>query len=431
MEGSRQHIAILVSDALLIARTEHLQRHSFGGCCEGEDGQVGQRTLGLHLGNQAVLRVLGLNLIGLHIGQRHFHLGMGAACLGRMSLIDNHSKPLVRCLGLATDVRELLNGGRDYLGTAVDSIAQATGTGIVIDTHHHAGTVLHTLYVCGKLGIQVSTIGEHNHRVEYAGVVGSMQAGQAMRQPCDGIALARTRRMLNQVVFTGAALFCIGRKRPYGIQLMEARENNGLHRLGLSIVLHTHKSLQDIHKGIRCQHSAVQILGTIPARISRVARAVHAITLVKRKEERFVSTQPRGHLHRLAVQGEVHDGTAVWLEDGLLGIAVPLVLPHGVRGALTRKVVLELHGHHRNAVQKQHHINGIICVIRHGAVAQLAHHFKTICGILGHKIRVFRRYRLEITQAKASTRRHVNGSSQAIDQAICIPVGFKLVAYAL
>ena len=127
----------------------------------------------------------------------------------------------------------------------------------------------------------------------------------------------------------------------------------------------------------------------------------------------------------------MHDGTAVWLENNLLRITVTLVLPHGVRGVLARKVVLELHGHNGNAVQKQHYINGIICVIRHGAVAQLAHHLETIGSILGHKIGVLRRYRLEIAQAKASTRRHVNGSSQTIDQAICVPVGFKLVAYAL
>ena len=80
-------------------------------------------------------------------------------------------------------------------------------------------------------------------------------------------------------------------------------------------------------------------------------------------------------------------------ECKLLGAAVVLVLIHGAGAVLPRKLVFQLQRHHRDAVYREHHINGV-CI--GGGITELPGTAKDICFIPFHSFGVQPGLRLEI-----------------------------------
>ena len=80
-------------------------------------------------------------------------------------------------------------------------------------------------------------------------------------------------------------------------------------------------------------------------------------------------------------------------ECKLLGAAVVLVLIHGAGAVLPRKLVFQLQRHHRDAIYREHHINGV-CI--GGRITELPGTAKDICFIPFHSFGVQPGFRLEI-----------------------------------
>ena len=107
----------------------------------------------------------------------------------------------------------------------------------------------------------------------------------------------------------------------------------------------------------------------------------------------------------------MHDGAAVRLEQELPGATVGLVLPHGMVGALTGEVVLQLHGHHGDAVQEEHGVHRVVLVVGQRAVAQLPHQLEAVRLVARYGVRVLARRRLEEAQAELRARRHLDSAA--------------------
>ena len=124
----------------------------------------------------------------------------------------------------------------------------------------------------------------------------------------------------------------------------------------------------------------------------------------------------------------MHDGTAIRLEQQLLGAAVALVLLDGMLGALTREIVLELHRHHGDTVHKEHHVYRVVLVVGHGAVAQLPHHLEAVGAVALPGVGVLVGGGAEEAQAKLRPRRHADAVAQHVEHAAPVVVRLQLVA---
>ena len=121
--------------------------------------------------------------------------------------------------------------------------------------------------------------------------------------------------MLDEIALACALLAGIRHELAHGVQLMEAREDDLLHRLGVSVVLHANKALDDVEQAIGCQDLAVQVLGAVTVGIRRVARPVHSVAPVERHEEGSSVREPCAHLDGLGIEREVDDCAAIRFEQ--------------------------------------------------------------------------------------------------------------------
>ena len=258
-----------------------------------------------------------------------------------------------------------------------------------------------------------------------------MQRLQMVRQPRDGVRLAAARRVLDQVALAGSARLGVRHQLAHGVELVEAREDDLLHRVRVGVVFHANEPLDDVEQAVGRQDLAVQVLGAVAVRVGWVARAVLAVAPVEGQEERLPVREPGAHFHGLGVQREVHDRPPVRLEQQLLGASVGLVLLHGVLGALSGEVVLQLHGHDRYAVQEEHDVHGVVEIVGHRAVAQLPHHLEAVGAVALPGVGVLLRRWPEITQAELRSRCHADAVSQHVDHAAALVMGLQLVAQAL
>ena len=88
---------------------------------------------------------------------------------------------------------------------------------------------------------------------------------------------------------------------------------------------------------------------------------------VKRQEVRLVTRQPRGHVDLVRVGREVDERPPLEGEERGAGVAIRLVLAHGVLPALAGAGVLEFDGRDGQAVDGEQHVEraGVAGVARH------------------------------------------------------------------
>ena len=123
--------------------------------------------------------------------------------------------------------------------------------------------------------------------------------------------------------------------------------------------------------------------------------SVTVIALVERQEERVQAREHRGHLDVLVRHRKVHQSPARLKQRTILGrLTVNLVLldrvPHrlGIVG-------LQLHGHHGNAVDRQHQIQSVSTC---GIERNLAQHPQTVLLRVLNSIRIQRVFRIKSHQ---------------------------------
>ena len=234
--------------AVFIPLAKHLQRFVLGGGRKGEEGQVFMNPLGSQFIQQLVLIVFALGflfilLLGillqhfLGVGQRPFQLAGGVAGLGGVGLVHNDRKPLIAGAHFFVDNRELLEGSDDDTRPGLNGLPELLG--VLVDLLHHARHMVELIDSVLQLTIQHPAVGNDDDRLEDFLVVVIVQAGEPVSQPGNGVRLAGTSAVLNEIVPAGAIGLYIGQQLGHHIQLVIPGEDHplGLHFTGLFVLL--------------------------------------------------------------------------------------------------------------------------------------------------------------------------------------------------
>ncbi len=208
-----------------------------------------------------------------------------------------------------------------------------------------------------------------------------MQAGELVRQPRDAVALAAARAVLDQVAPARTIVVGIGQQLAHHVQLVVAREDLRLFlaaRLRVLELHHLRVVLQDVGEAERGEHALPEVVGLEALRVRRIARAI-VVALVEGQEPTGLAFQFGAEFHLRIVHGEVHHAAAE-LEEQFLGVAVALVLLHGILHRLLGEAVLQLEGGDGQAVEEEAEVQRELGVVR--AEMQLAGDAEAVVGIL-------------------------------------------------
>ena len=197
--------------------------------------------------------------------------------------------------------------------------------------------------------------------------------------------------MLDQIVGANAVLPNIRHNLSHHIILMVPGENHLFlsDHLGYAVFNDFllffdigNESMDQIHQAVTLKNFLPQIAGNIPIGIMRITSTTgHTGTIgtrVEGQETGIVVCKLCGHPCFIKVNCEVDQETMIQSECKFLGAAVVLELVDGTDIVLTCQLVLQFQGNHRNAVDRQHHINGVGIG---GAVSELSGTAKDI-GII-------------------------------------------------
>ena len=250
---------------------------------------------------------------------------------------------------LRDDERELLNCGDDDTLAVCNCLRQIPG----MLRPNNGITYLHKLFNgIPNLLVENAAVGNHDNRVNHGTSI-FLKADQLMGKPSDGIGLAASGTVLDQILLTHTVAFHISQQLFNHIQLMVSGKNL-LHRLlfclrvhflhNLRIVLNDPRQLllgQDILPKIVC-HDAI--------RVRRVACTV-IVALVKWQEPAVLAAQLGAEFDPCIVQRKMNHASFEG-EQSISRVSVGFVLLHRVIGVLLCELVFQLKGDYRQSIDK-------------------------------------------------------------------------------
>ena len=372
---------------------EHLHRLRLGRGGEGEVADVGQPAV--HPGDrddavlQVVSRLLVLPLGGFEAcdevarivarGQHLAHLARAGAGLRRVRLVDDDREAVAgQLLHLVGDHRELLERGDNDRLAVLQRLAELPRGGV--DVLHHPFHLLELAHGALELAVEHAAVGDDDDGIEDAAVPGVVQDGKLVRQPGDGVALARSRAVLDQVALPRPPGPRVGHQAAHRVELVVAREDEAaLAGLAALVVLLFHdmeELLQQVQHAVARPDLLPQVGGGEAAPGGRVARAAIA-ALVERQEARRRAAQAGGHVDQVRVGREMRQAAAE-REERLLGVAVEAVLADGILDVLAGQRVLQFRGENGQAVQEEDQVQAVLVL---QAVVHLAADRKEVAGV--------------------------------------------------
>ena len=350
------------------------------------------------------LLAVALDFIGNHIFHICFDLFAGAeghgnsrhilASGGGMCLVNDDCETLIfQSLHAVNDVRKLLNGGSDNFSVAVQRNRQVSGVALIVHHADKTGFMLHTHDSFLQLAVHNHTVGNDDDIIENNLVVGIVQRGQTMSQPCDRVGLAGTGTVLNQIVLRGAIFTDISQNLTDNIQLMIARKNEVLGTLHLASLvinfffyLNENELADEVKDGILGQNILPHIghaVLVLKCGVACTGGHTFAIAHIERKEEGGFSRQPGGHVDLFQIHSKVDKAASLEQEQTGLGVTLGAVLINGVLVGLTGGVALQFKGDDGKAVQEDHHIDAFFI-----ACPDLLHNGENVHAVLTGQIRV-------------------------------------------
>ena len=147
--------------------------------------------------------VLLQNFLG--IGQRPLQLAGGVTGLGGMGLVHNDRKPLIAGAHFLIDDRELLEGSNNDARPGLDGLPELLG--VLVNLLHHARHMVKLVDGVLQLAVQHPAVGDDDDRLEDLLVVVIVQAGEPVGKPGDGVGLAGTGAVLNEIVLAEPLAF--------------------------------------------------------------------------------------------------------------------------------------------------------------------------------------------------------------------------------
>ena len=292
---------------------------------------------------------------------------------------------------------ELLQRGDDDGDGVLQGLGQLPGP--LVDLLNDPELVLELVDRVLQLLIQNDAVSHDDHAVEDALVRLVVQGSEPVGQPADGIALATAGRVLDEIVVPVPLAPSLLHQQPDRVELVVARED---HRLDLHLAAVVVASLlglqmdepgKHVEQAVPGEHLLPEVGRPVAAalRVGRVPGAP-VTPLVEGKELGGVPGQPRGHANPLGVYGEVHERTALELEDRLPRIAVAPVLLDRILHRLPGERVLQLHRGDGDAVQTQRQVERLL---RAGRETKLSRKPEPIGGVASFELGVQVMGRLE------------------------------------
>ena len=268
-----------------------------------------------------------------------------------MGLINDDGKMMIFVFraDLRDDERELLNCGDDDTLAVCNCLRQIPG----MLRPNNGITYLHKLFNgITNLLVENAAVGNHDNGVNHGTSI-FLKADQLMGKPSDGIGLAASGTVLDQILLTHTVAFHISQQLFNHIQLMISGKNL-LHRLlfclrvhflhNLRIVLNDPRQLllsQDIFPKIVCHDSV---------RVRRVACTV-IVALVKWQEPAVLAAQLGAEFDPCIVQRKMNHASFEG-EQSISRVSVGFVLLHRVIGVLLCELVFQLKGDYRQPIDK-------------------------------------------------------------------------------
>ena len=241
---------------------------------------------------------------------------------------DNRKVPSRYFIHFLIDDRELLQGGDDNAHAAVDGVPQVFGGLIFPDGLNGAEGVVKAGNGLLQLRIQHGAVSNDDHAGERRLVLLIEQRGQPVSRPRNGVGLAASGAVLDQVIMSRPVLSDIGQQLAHHIQLMIARKNQRF------TVLQVHKLLYNVHHTVLLKDILPQIRRRVTVWVCRIALAAVVSgsvgALVKGQEIGVLSGELCGHPHLGVIHAEVGQNALVELEAKLPRVAVIHPLPLGV-----------------------------------------------------------------------------------------------------
>ena len=186
---------------------------------------------------------------------------------------DGEAPPALLVTDLGEDEGKLLNGRDDDLLATLDEPAQVLGA---LRGPHRRADLGVLLDGVADLPVEDAPIGDHDDRVEDRSIV-LREPDQLVGQPGDGIALAATSRVLDQVAPARRARRGVGQQPAHHVELLVARPNlRPLFLTGLLVLRLHHLGivLQDVGQALPGQHVLPQVVRLEAAWIGRIAGTV-------------------------------------------------------------------------------------------------------------------------------------------------------------
>ena len=345
----------------LVHHAEQLQRAGLRRGGERKERQVRLFASRRCCGSQCILgRVRRLVRVGRARcrPQHFFQLGGRVAGLAAVGLVHDHRVGAVgQRVDLVDDVRKLLQRRDDDAGLLAGERLGQLG-GVLVDALHHAVHVLKLVNGVLQLLVEHPPVGDHHHLVEHLLVGVVVQRRQSVRQPGDRVALARSGRVLHQVVVTGTVAAGSSGHGQHGIPLVEAGEDGDWCLLlrTLRCGLDVDEPVQQVQPGVALPHPFPQVGGAVPARVGRIARS-QLVTPVEREKPGGLARQAGRHRRLFGVDGEVHHRPT---QQRVLRIPVVAVLLDGLRHRLPGQAVLQLGRRNRHPVDEQAQVQRLV-----------------------------------------------------------------------
>ena len=293
------------------------------------------------------------------VGQRGLELQSRGTGLGRMCLVYNDGIVTTRdFVHLLIDHRELLERGDNDADAVVDGVPQILGSFVLADGLYRAERVIKAGDGLLQLGVQHRAVSDHNNAGEHRPIFVIVQGGQAVGCPGDGVGLAGTRGVLNQIVVPRAVCAHIGQKLAHHVQLMIAWEDQLFIFRGMDELLH------NVHHAVLPEDILPEVGGRIAVGIGGVtlaaviARAVGA--LVEGQKDGIFPCKLCGHPDLQLIHAEIAQDALVELEADLPRVAVVHPLALGVVHRLPGVLVFQFESKHRDAVDRKHHVHGFV-----------------------------------------------------------------------
>ena len=364
--------------AVPLPRSEDIKRNVFRRGSKREIAQVPVPAMRAHHKRELSLGRVKVILVDLlarllfvfgngfrEISQRDFLLCRALPGLARMCLVDDYREPLAdHAFHVLEDDRELLQSRNDNPLAVVDCGQQVLCMLLLVDHRNLAKRGVEAHHRSLKLLVENTTIGNDYDRVEYRLVIIVEKACKAIADPCDGVGLARSRRMLDKIISPGTIRLNICNELAHNVKLMEARKYDLL-----LLRLEVHELLNDVEQRVFRQNVTPQIvcrrLGAcfplwIGGWIPRAAILTCASRpLVKRQKARRFASELRGHPCFVQIDSEKHENPMIQPKSRFLRIAVCHPLQLRILERLTRERVFQFNRDKRNAIHRKHHVNAL------------------------------------------------------------------------